>query len=1027
MKRAGRWLAGALCLGAALAGAPVSATPLVYENQFEFYAAGDFNGDGILDVLVLDKITGNARVGYQSTNGVLTWSPPLVTGVDYATGCAAGRFLATGRDAVAVTSAELNLVKLVDLSNTNSAGSPVIVTPPGIGPHSLAALASPLGAAPPAYNFLLAASSFNAPPNERLDLLGLNAGVATPNGQFNESGRFDRPNALDLGTNYPTLSAGIARGATNDTLDIWQFTNAPAILLSASNLPPGSDYAFGQFNGEALPRFIFYVPGQSNATVQQLLQTNGTLVFGPALSITFTGAVQQIFYTAVGADGAFQLNYGNAIQSLGLPGGVASFGPTYAASAGSMFMGLVPLAGGNFALMDAPIGATSSAHAQVVQFNGSNYTPVSSGNMPTTTARGTRPNVWLFRTEPFVSVNPGFIVSLTAPDWTVGVNGLPGSISALTETDSGAGTGLSLAPGTNNLGAAPSGAAFALPNQYLDVISIFSYASPRPVQPITVAISPPPGTYSGPVQVLFTTLNLGDQVFYQAGSADTWHSYSSPFTLTYDTTVQYYGTNSASAARSRLQSAAYALANGAAPQSPFFINPDGTNPPAINTNAIVLSTGGTIFYGRRNGNTGTIWCINADGSGETYITSGARPRVSRDAHWLAFMRDNNPFANTGNLYLRNLVNGTETLLVANSNAIVCYDWDITGTNLVFDYNCHLYEIGLSGPATQLTPSPYCNKDAPVVNPVDGRLAYFSLNPNGPGIYVTATNNRASDQLLSLSASTPLWPAWSPSGSAIAFASGSSSSPSIDGGRDLYITSPNGTNVHQITGIGDGTNGFPHGVTWSADGSALIGAGTIYGTNGIWIIPLTPDLSACDCPQPLAPVPVSPGDPIDFVGSVVAAPVVVNTNHPGLFIRLDPNMVVVYWNTNLQGYTLESSPNILPTAWASIDGPYFLNGIYYEHREPRASLLAQKFFRLSYTGAMIVTPAQPVIDVQYLGGQILLTWPTNYLGYRLQSATSLRPPATWTSLGINFGITNDTFLYQEAVSGKAAKFFRLVYP
>ena len=131
----------------------------VSETPTEFLTSGDFNGDGLADVLVLDKLTGNARVGYQDAAGVLTWSAPLVTGVENATGCAVGPLLQTTRDAVAVTAPDANHVNLVDLSATNAAGTPVLVTPGGLGPHTLVALANPLGGLPPAYNDLLAASS----------------------------------------------------------------------------------------------------------------------------------------------------------------------------------------------------------------------------------------------------------------------------------------------------------------------------------------------------------------------------------------------------------------------------------------------------------------------------------------------------------------------------------------------------------------------------------------------------------------------------------------------------------------------------------------------------------------------------------------------------------------------------------------------------------------------------------------------------------------------------------------------------
>ena len=246
-----------------------AAPSFVYETSGEFLASGDFNGDGILDVLVLDKITGNARVGYADASGNLTWSSPLVTGAGQVTGCAVGRWLQTTRDAVAVTAPTLNHVNLVDLSGTNAASAPVVVTPLGLGPHTVAPLANPSGGPAPAYNDLLIASSENAGSAELLDLMGISAGVATEAGQFSESGPFDRGNAMQLSVTPATFALGLVRGS-NDVLDVWQFTNSPAVMLSYSNLPSGSDYTFGLFNSETLPRFLFYEPGGTNITVVAL-------------------------------------------------------------------------------------------------------------------------------------------------------------------------------------------------------------------------------------------------------------------------------------------------------------------------------------------------------------------------------------------------------------------------------------------------------------------------------------------------------------------------------------------------------------------------------------------------------------------------------------------------------------------------------------------------------------------------------------------------------------------------------------
>ena len=91
-----------ICVSLLLGGVVVAGT--VYENQTEFFTVGDFNGDGVADVLVLDKNTGNARVGYMDAANNISWSKPLITGTENVSGCATGMFLSVSRDGVAVTS-----------------------------------------------------------------------------------------------------------------------------------------------------------------------------------------------------------------------------------------------------------------------------------------------------------------------------------------------------------------------------------------------------------------------------------------------------------------------------------------------------------------------------------------------------------------------------------------------------------------------------------------------------------------------------------------------------------------------------------------------------------------------------------------------------------------------------------------------------------------------------------------------------------------------------------------------------------
>ena len=912
----------------------------VYEASTEFLSSGDFNADGIADVLVLDKNTGNARVGYQNNAGALTWSAPLVTGIENPTGCTLGRLLQSDRDALAVTSPEHNRVHLVNLSNTNAAGAPVVVTPAGIGPNLLIGLATPFGTNA-TFDRLLIASSFNDVHAQGRTMLELFATAGTVASQF--QGRIvpsvASGNSLRLGAHPATFAAAMARGS-NAQFVAYAFTNQLRLVLQLSNLPPDTEYVFGNFNGEALPRFLFYVPGESNLLVAPVVVAGAAFEFGSSVPVALNQAIERVYYVAQGNDGYAIIHFRDGIQGLRVSGGTPVLASLYQSglgAAGNVFTGVVPLGNGRFALLDAPAGAISTTHAQVVEFNGSSYTQRTNSNLSPLSTRTTRANLWLFQQEPFVTSGATFIGSLNAPDWSSVPSGLPASLSARVETDGGSSSGLG-SPSVNSLGTPPPGSAFGLPNQYRDDISFFSYAPGR-LEPLAITISPPPGTYNGPINISFAASASAD-IFYRAGPADGWHFYIVPFQLTNDATMQYYGVNRSTAARARLQSATYVLGRDNSPAQPPVTDPGNTNvPPVVDTNRLAYSSYGTVFYGRRSfffDPNGSIWAINLDGSGDRYVTAGARPRVSSDGRYLAFARETDPFNNRGNLWIRDLVTGQEARLFSNSVSMVCYDWQYGRTNLFFDFSCNLWQIGLNGVPIQLPLNHDCADDAPSYNPVDGRLAFHNLSSTAGirGLYVTSPNYSTA-QRLNIPIESPRWPIWSPDGRDIVFADGEFT-PAVGAGKNIWIVKPDGTGLHPITAL-SGFNGFSHGAIWSPAGDALVGVGTVFNSYGIWVIPLSEDRTTCaGLPYRL---PTTPGDGIDFVGGIHLPP-----PPPELLIRRESGGVTVYWRRTVIPYILESAadPGV---GWSTLSGPFPAVGLFSEHFIPNHLLANAQFFRL----------------------------------------------------------------------------------
>ncbi|MCC6820722.1 MAG: hypothetical protein IT579_08345 [Verrucomicrobia subdivision 3 bacterium] len=1196
-----------------------SSAAFVYETPSEFITSGDFDGDGNADALVLDKRTGNVRVGYQNSNNFLTWPVPRATGAAGASALAVGRFAETNRDSIAVTALDLNEVRVLKLSNPSNSPAPTIIKPPHAGTSLLVGLDAPYGVVAD-HTWLSSgwtSANIHDPGVTLLDLLVYSLqDTFVFQDQIATEGYLSSGNSFRRFISDATLLAVIRRGS-NDTFVAYSYTNTATPVLVRSDLPPGTEYAFGSFNSEPYPRLLFYVPGQSNVTVQPLTFDGTAFSFGAATVNTFASAVEQVYYVAEPNNGLVVVRFGDGVVGLRPPSGgggelqvTSGFG---VGAAGNMITGVVPLGSGKFALLSSASNSLASTFAQVFTQSGSNYTQTSSSALPVVTTASTRGNVWLFQIEPFVSSAASLVGSLSAPAWSSTISGLPGTLAVRVESDGGTTAGLHN-PATNDFGAPPAGTAYVLPNQYRDDISFFSYGPARVPEPTVVTIAPPPGSYGTPIQISFSPQNATDAVHYRATPDGHWQFYSSPFALTNDATIQFYGETELGA-RSRTQLASYSLGNIAVPPEPLATLPgsDTNPPPVVNPNSPQISIHGTVFYSRHtalgelesfqgpsayltfadspfnatgfkyfylenfedsaqntlgatpsagwivasaaggadsvdpgghsyyssasqtnltitfnaaalggklpthagivwtdvgnvtsgsfgvgtvrftardangvslgtnaSGNLGngsavpsqaedrffgvvnaggissisismpaskdwevdhlqygyldsagfndSIWAINLDGNGETFITEGAHPRVSRDGQWLAFLREGGVVATQGNLWVRNLATGVETRFFTNTDAIVGFDWN--GTNeLVFDSNCVLLRKPLNGPATQLPPAltPQCLNGAPVINPVDGRLALQNLNPNAPGVYVAPPDWASRTQVSEPTTLRLRWPGWSFDGARLVMAD-RVSSVFLNTGVNLWTADADGSNLQQITALTEPNGGFPYGAIWTPDGKALVGAGRIGGTNGLWVINLAADGSSCHCPPRL--LPTSTGSDIDFAGSILSAATGPSVSYAnlGLFIRLDPAVLTVYWSTNYDGFTLEAATE-LPAglSWSSVSGPYFRAGPYFEYRESRTALAARKYFRLHYPGVLILTPPEPEMAFHLEPSAAVLSWPLNYVGYTVEATTNLALPTRWTPLDGLILNTNSVFEFRRALPRPPQEFYRLRGP
>jgi dipeptidyl aminopeptidase/acylaminoacyl peptidase len=265
-------------------------------------------------------------------------------------------------------------------------------------------------------------------------------------------------------------------------------------------------------------------------------------------------------------------------------------------------------------------------------------------------------------------------------------------------------------------------------------------------------------------------------------------------------------------------------------------------------------------------------------------------------------------------------------------------------SFVMDKDCYLWSRDLAGNASPF-PLGDCSDDAPVVSPLDGSIAYHNQGNNTQvrGIYVMPPA-RTTRTRLNLNLSGAQWPSWSPTGQRLAAAGGNPAAPQEALGN-LWLFNADGGNLRQITAL-KGNDALPYGAVWAPDERALVSAGTIWGTNGLWILRLTADGNYCGC----APIrlPTTPGASIQLAGSIAVAPAPTQGEiQPGFFIHREGDEVVVYWGTIFSEFHLEYASSLSPAAaWTRIDGPYDTDGYFFYHTEPLQNLPERRFYRLA---------------------------------------------------------------------------------
>jgi hypothetical protein len=269
-----------------------------------------------------------------------------------------------------------------------------------------------------------------------------------------------------------------------------------------------------------------------------------------------------------------------------------------------------------------------------------------------------------------------------------------------------------------------------------------------------------------------------------------------------------------------------------------------------------LPAPGSIVYSRNSGINGSIWVFNPLTGEDRYLMEGTRPRLSPDGRYLVYLRDNGAIAARGNVYVRDLQEGTERMVYENHDYVVGGTFADEGRQVIFDAVCSILQVPRSGGVPGTLVSGNCWDDAPAADPFSGRVAFHNLSLRQIGI---VNADGTGKHYLPPALGEEVYPAWSPDGQWLVVAN-ADSIQMHQGPGNLVKVRPDGSERVVLTTVARTNEGFRANALWTLDGQQVLGVGKPADRNGIFRI----DANGGGIIERLDTLP---GDDIDWVGGV----------------------------------------------------------------------------------------------------------------------------------------------------------------
>ena len=514
----------------------------VYQSGSDFMTTADLDGDGRSDLVLLDGSNATVQVGFQTSTTNITWSEPRSLGMDNVTGMGCGNILTNTYDVLITTTPLLNRQHLYHLNTLTQTPIPVALHVTGIGPEALAVLDIG-GAGNTIHEDVISFSGMNGSSPNKSTLIRTDGTSLTAIASYTTSSLWQRPNEVEYTTGQNALALFIPSAGTSllflydlsagsltqiDYIDTG-LTNNPAYV---SLIPTNSTYAHflvWEEENSILQTVEVVEPSAGNYSLSNSVAYD---LGAPISSVQLVqgAGVTRLAVIFAGKQNATIYDY-NGSGSLPVIQTINPLPDKY-------FTAIVPLGTNDLITISSDSGTLAGALILNQRtFSGGTFV-TTKNSILTNDITPAHANVMTFENEPFVDNTPHLLQLLHAGDWARDSQLSAGAISTVTEIDRGISMGLGI-PHITQLGAANPSANYTLDNQLHDAISTFSHDAARGDEVATILVSPDPGTYGTSIEISFSTDPVAT-LYYRTDATNGWSTYTAPFTIFKDTTIQYY-------------------------------------------------------------------------------------------------------------------------------------------------------------------------------------------------------------------------------------------------------------------------------------------------------------------------------------------------------------------------------------------------------------------------------------------------------------------------------------------------------